>query len=375
MNKILLLLEHKENQRLLSNWLEKSYEIFNLNPNQEFNEQLSKIAFDLCILDGRALDKFNGSVIAIKKKHEPVFLPFLLVTSRQDVSILTRHLWRSIDELIISPIEKLELAARVEMLLQRRQLSLQLNLANENLQELNDLKTRFISIASHELRNPLNLISGYAQLLIQNNKNNNFSEEQKQDLFKRIVNSGKKMTETLNSVLILTRGELATQKFKPAPLNLNEFCTVLVKDIQLGAGSNHIINLLIQGNSAIASIDQKLLHHILTNLLINAIKYSSKGSTIKLELIYEKEQIIFKVKDEGIGIPLKDQKQLFNSFHRASNVGSIAGTGLGLAIVKQSVNLHGGTVSCQSQVNVGTTFTVIFPLNLPQEEKNLDRAC
>jgi signal transduction histidine kinase len=89
-----------------------------------------------------------------------------------------------------------------------------------------------------------------------------------------------------------------------------------------------------------------------------------KASTIELQLIYQPEKIIFKIKDQGIGIPKKDQQQLFSSFHRASNVGNIPGTGLSLAIVKQCVDLHGGTIAVQSQIDVGTTFTVTLPITL-----------
>jgi signal transduction histidine kinase len=357
MSKILLLLEHKENRRLLLSWLTKKYRVCGLD-----SEENLSIAFDLCIVDGRALDKFNDWVIAIKKKQEPLFLPFLLITSKQDVGMSTRHLWRSIDELIITPIEKLELQARVEMLLQRRQLSLKLQSANQDLERLNKLKSHFISIASHELRNPLNLISGYAQLLIKNH--HNFSSEQRQDLYQRIFKSVKNMKDTLNDVLLLTKGELAKQKFNLQPLDLNRFCRILVSDFQLSAGNSHQINLAIEDKPIIANVDRQLLERVLTNLLSNAIKYSPENGSIELELTTEGDKILLKVKDNGIGIPLKDKQQLFSSFYRASNVGKIPGTGLGLAIVKQSIELQGGTITCESEVDRGTTFTVILPQNL-----------
>ncbi|GAB4525280.1 MAG: hypothetical protein Tsb0014_04510 [Pleurocapsa sp.] len=360
MSKILLLLEHKENRRLLALWLEKSHEVFYYNSDEEL--LASQLEFDLCILDGRALDKFNDWVINIKQNYEPVFLPCLLMTSRRDVGMITRHLWKSIDELIIAPIEKLELQARVEMLLQRRKLSLKLQLANQNLLQLNELKTRFISVASHELRNPLNLISGYAQLLMQGKSF--LTEDKQKDLYKRILNAIKNMTSTLNDVLLLTRGELAQKKFNPELLDLNPFCRSLIQDIQLGAGNNHQLNLLLPKEPITANVDRRLLERILTNLLINAIKYSPKSSAIAIELITQENQLIFQVKDNGIGIPLEDQPQLFSSFHRASNVGDIPGTGLGLAIVKQSVELHGGTIDFHSEENKGTTFTIILPRSI-----------
>ena len=109
-------------------------------------------------------------------------------------------------------------------------------------------------------------------------------------------------------------------------------------------------------------MDEKLLRHILSNLLSNAIKYSPSGGTVHFDLVCE-EEVIFRVQDEGIGIPEADRANLFDSFHRASNVGTISGTGLGLAIVKKSVDLHGGTIAVNSEVGVGTTFIVTIPLH------------
>jgi signal transduction histidine kinase len=110
-------------------------------------------------------------------------------------------------------------------------------------------------------------------------------------------------------------------------------------------------------------MDEKLLRHILSNLLSNAIKYSPAGGTIHFALACQDREGIFQIRDEGIGIPPEDLKQLFESFHRATNVGNIAGTGLGLAIVKKSVDLQGGKIKVNSQIALGTTFTVTLPLN------------
>jgi sigma-B regulation protein RsbU (phosphoserine phosphatase) len=120
MNRILLLMAHKENRHLLTDWLATHYQVALPEP-----EQATEVPFDLCIIDGPVLDRLKQWVHAVKKAEQPVFLPFLLVTNRQGVGMATRHLWESIDEVIISPVEKAELHARVEILLRARQLSLQ----------------------------------------------------------------------------------------------------------------------------------------------------------------------------------------------------------------------------------------------------------
>jgi signal transduction histidine kinase len=136
-----------------------------------------------------------------------------------------------------------------------------------------------------------------------------------------------------------------------------------VEELQLSGGSEHTIVFTCQLSYLEGCLDEKLLRHILSNLLINAIKYSPTGSTVNFELICQKDLVIFQIQDSGIGIPCEDQQRLFESFHRANNVGNIPGTGLGLAIVKKSVDLHGGKISVKSEVGVGTAFTVTIPLS------------
>ena len=111
------------------------------------------------------------------------------------------------------------------------------------------------------------------------------------------------------------------------------------------------------------ALDAKLLRHILTNLLSNAVKYSPIDSNIYFELNFHNEEVTFKIKDAGIGIPLEDQEQLFESYYRAQNVGKIPGTGLGLSIVKQCVDLHGGQIEFSSDTGLGTTFIVKIPFD------------
>ncbi|HEY9782621.1 MAG TPA: PAS domain S-box protein, partial [Leptolyngbyaceae cyanobacterium] len=135
-SRILVFLEQTENRRLLSQWLEIHYQVLVGESQVQARDAVPLLdePFDLCILDGVALDHLWEWVQARKKAEQPVFLPFLLITLQPDVKLITRHLWQSVDELISKPIEKLELQARVEILLRSRQMSLQLKSANEQLQ-------------------------------------------------------------------------------------------------------------------------------------------------------------------------------------------------------------------------------------------------
>jgi PAS domain S-box-containing protein len=236
--------------------------------------------------------------------------------------------------------------------------------------QLNELKSRFISMTSHEFRTPLATILSSAELL--EHYSHKWNEDKKHHHLHRIQTSVEHMTRLLNDVLLLGKAEAGQLKFNPAQLNLSEFCQEMVEEMQLNASDRRIF-FRIHGQSLITThMDEKLLRHILTNLLSNAIKYSPENEPIYFDLIYQQQTAIFRIKDQGIGIPKEEQHQLFNSFHRASNVGSISGTGLGLAIVKKAVDLHSGEIQLESEIGIGTTFTVILPLNKKVETYEKD---
>ncbi|MCA1990553.1 MAG: sensor histidine kinase [Coleofasciculus sp. S288] len=128
------------------------------------------------------------------------------------------------------------------------------------------------------------------------------------------------------------------------------------------------MTFVTQGQCSIAHLDEKLLHSILTNLLTNALKYSPQGGQINFTLICEQEKAIFKIQDQGIGIPLEDQNHLFELFHRGKNIENIPGTGLGLSVVKKCLELQSGEIALKSEVGVGTTIIVTLPLSVAARE-------
>jgi signal transduction histidine kinase len=204
-----------------------------------------------------------------------------------------------------------------------------------------------------------------------------WSEEKKLSHLHRIQTSVKHMTELLNDVLLLGKADAGKLQLNPTKINIGQFCREIVEEIQLTTQTHQIIfqieNCLENTNrcqkdlgtteneSAEVYMDEKMLRHILNNLLSNGIKYSPDNDKVIFDLICETERVIFRVRDFGIGVPPADRDRLFDSFHRANNVGSIPGTGLGLPIVKRAVDLHGGTISMESQIGEGTTFTVTLP--------------
>ncbi|MFN8597206.1 MAG: PAS domain S-box protein [Anaerolineae bacterium] len=233
--------------------------------------------------------------------------------------------------------------------------------ALEHERELNQLKTQFVSMVSHEFRAPLTAIQSTSELLMHYSQR--FSEDKKQGYLERIQTAVKRMTTMLDEVLVLGRAESGRLEFNPAPIDLEWFCRALVDEFQVSTGDAYTLDLALSGECAEPNLDENLVRHILTNLLSNAIKYSPNGGTIDFSVACNDRHVIFTVTDHGIGIPADAQVRLFQTFYRASNVGSIQGTGLGLAIVKHAVELHGGTISFESGPTHGTTFTVKLPLS------------
>jgi len=241
---------------------------------------------------------------------------------------------------------------------QRRQLEqLEQQLAHE--QELGDLKLRLFSMVSHEFRTPLSVILASAQLL----------KEILQDLvdadklknLQRIQTSARLMNQLLTDILTLTRAEAGKLEYKPESLDIEAFCLNLVEDIQFSNSTHHQIQFSSQGVCGRVNLDEKLMYSILSNLLLNAIKYSPQGSTVCLRLNCQPDRTILQVSDTGIGIALTDREKLYDPFFRGQNAAAISGTGLGLAVVKKCLELQGGTITVKSQMGAGTTFTVTLP--------------
>lgn len=238
--------------------------------------------------------------------------------------------------------------------------------------ELSELRSRFVSMVSHEFRNPLSSIISAADLLEYYIET--ASTEKKLQYIERIQNASTTMNELLEDVLVIGRHEANKVVFQPTEINLIEFGQKIIKEIEFSLNRANQIIFKYQAyldsdkndlnHNICGFFDEKLLRQILSNLLSNAIKYSANNALIYLDLIGRDSEVIFMVKDSGIGIPSDDLPHLFESFHRCQNVGMISGTGLGLTIVKRSVDMHGGQIFVESEVGVGTTFTVTLPLQL-----------
>ncbi len=229
--------------------------------------------------------------------------------------------------------------------------------------EVNDLKTSFVSMVSHEFRTPLAVIQSSVEIVTHYGER--LTDERKSQHLAKVAPQVKHLTGLLDEVLILSKAGTVGLPFNPIPVELDALCGGLVENAQLTTEKHRIQFSIIPNDHPAVLADPKLLTQSINNLLSNAIKYSPDGGTIWLDVVIEQEEIIFHVKDEGIGIPADDQKRMFEIFHRAGNVGTIAGTGLGLAIVRGFMDAHGGSINFETRIGEGTTFTLSIPKMIP----------
>ncbi|MBN1564437.1 MAG: PAS domain S-box protein [Anaerolineae bacterium] len=243
---------------------------------------------------------------------------------------------------------------------QRMEANLRKALAREV--EVGEMRARILSMAAHDLRNPLAVIKTTSTLLAQ--YSDHFTADERTKRFGYIHTAVDTMVTLLDDLLTLGRAEAGKLTFDPAPFNLHEFCQHMLREAAMATGAGNRIDLVGADDCGEVVLDQKLLRHIVGNLLTNALKYSPVETRITCAVTCQEQRVTITIRDRGIGIPAADQVRLFEVFYRANNVGAVSGTGLGLAIVKQSVDLHGGTITFESVEQVGTTFTVTLPCGL-----------
>lgn len=229
--------------------------------------------------------------------------------------------------------------------------------------ELNGLKSRFVSVTSHEFRTPLSTILSSSELL------KYYSDKmplvERNALLDNIETAVARMTRMINDILMIGKSDADKLVFAPRVLPLRRFCESLVNEIRATldpeARVQHVIDFRMTGDADDALFDEALLRQIFSNLLSNAIKYSPEGGRVFFGVGCHADEIWFHVADRGIGMPQEDVVRLFETFFRASNVGNISGTGLGLSIVRRAVERHGGTIKVDSVLGSGTRFVVILP--------------
>ncbi|CAN5229562.1 hypothetical protein BH09BAC5_BH09BAC5_12390 [soil metagenome] len=225
--------------------------------------------------------------------------------------------------------------------------------------ELNELKSRFITTASHEFRTPLGTILSSASLLLR--YTNQEDQDKRKKHIERIKSSVHNLTEILNDFLSIEKLEEGIVNYKPEEVNFSELGKEIVDDLQNITKTGQKILYSYKGIEQI-SLDSQLMRNALINLISNAIKYSPEEKEIFVNILVENAICVIEIIDNGIGIPDEDQQHIFERFFRAKNCGNVQGTGLGLNIVNKYIELMSGKISFKSKYGKGSTFRIEFPV-------------
>lgn len=341
MNRILLLLDNKTNLALLADWLGQHYEVLPAEHDALFEEP-----FDVCLIDGPSLDRLGPAVQMRKTEESPAFLPVVLITSHRKTELITRHLWETVDDLIRVPIEKVELQARVEILLRTRRLSLDLQMRNEELES-------FFHAMTHDVRAPLRAITGFVEFL-KEEEAERLSPQGQQDLTK-IQAVTAQMQNTIEGLISFARVEHGDRQMQPVSLDLlvARCLDHLGQEIQVRQAQVNICRPLplVEGNVV-------MLMLALTNLVSNALKFVPPGviPAVTIRTVVTPPICRLEIEDNGIGIAPEDQKRLFQPFVQLHGVEVYEGVGLGLATARKAVELMGGRIGVTSRPGQGSVF-------------------
>lgn len=354
-------------------------------------EKVEALMPDIILLDIK-MPEMDGYEVCSRLKANSITkdIPVIFISSVEEPSEKVEAFSVGGVDYISKPFQLIEVLARIETHLRLCSLQKKLQEQNEQLilsaevlsrslkqeQELSQMKTDFISVVSHEFRTPLTTIQSASELL----EHYKWTKEEQVEQLHQIQSEVKHMTELMEDVLFLSRANANKSKLNLTKFDLLGFCSQILRQMQRTFAKDNLLNTRLRipsTNTVIEDLhlqsdlepitvkmDEKLVRQILTNLLTNAIKYSQQDSPINFELTIEQDQVTFEVSDSGIGIPDDDLVHLFSAFHRAKNVGTLPGTGLGLSIVKNCVDIHEGSISVKSEVNVGTEFIVVLPTYL-----------
>ncbi|WP_026104401.1 hybrid sensor histidine kinase/response regulator [Anabaena sp. PCC 7108] len=387
--KILLIEDNLAEARLLQEFLKqaqtKEFSLVHVQRLRDAFSELSQQTYDVILLDLTLPDSQGLSSLPLLISHAPR-TPIVVLTNTNDEELAIEAVREGAqDYLVKRQVNPDALVRSVRYAIERKQVLEQLRTVNQALEtrveertaelvkakEINQFKSEFVSMLSHDIRNPLNTILLAAGLL--QNSDEKLTKEKKVNHLRMIRSAIKNMAQLLDEVSFIGKADSGKLHSQLSRLDLEAFCHQILEEVHLTALEKHvIINFTSFGDFEETLWDESLLRHILENLLSNAIKYSHSDSKIKFEVISQDKIVTFRVQDSGIGISKQDQQRLFQPFNRGENVGSISGTGMGLAIVKKCVEAHGGEILVDSQVGLGTTFTVTLPL-IKQQQVTGDR--
>lgn len=362
MTRILLLLDQKENQQLLADELAHGHHVVIGHSDADLDQQ-----FDLCIVDGHSLDRLWEDVRSRKEAEQPIFLPVLLVTSRPGVKMITRHVWRSVDELIITPIEKPELSARIQILLRARALSLAVQQRVDDAEQATRTRDEVLAMVAHDLRNPLNIVLTNGSFLLENATGLAHGEREQLEMIRRATYQMNRLIGDLLEVSGMEAGHITLEtSLENVALLVREAC----EQLSYAAEANSItLSRNIPDGLPAVCADRDRVHQVLGNLLGNALKFTPPGGTVVVSAEHRGDSVCISVSDSGPGIHNDDLPHVFDRFWQAQRARK-GGAGLGLAISRSIVAALAGEIWVESEEGKGSTFCFTLPAGVPADQSD-----
>jgi signal transduction histidine kinase len=366
MVKIVVIEDEADIREEVMTWLEvEGYEVIGANNGRQGLELIYREQPDLVLCDIN-MPEMDGHSVLIELRSGPNYaqLPFIFLTASADRDSMRKGMNLGADDYITKPFTYADVITAVKSRLGKQE---QIRSQIDRLSNLIDaereqrlLKSRLIGMFSHDFRNPLTSILSSSNIL--QNYSDRLKPERQQRHFQRIDGAVHLLLQMLDEMLMVAEIEHGHLSYNPQPTDLKKLIEKVIEDFQLIDGEKHPIADSINLPDLV-TIDPKLAHHILTNLVSNALKYSPDGREIDIQAYIKEKQVVISVQDAGIGIHEDDLAHVFEPFFRADNAHNIKGTGLGLSLVKQIVKVCGGTIQVTSELVAGSCFSVRLPFD------------
>jgi signal transduction histidine kinase len=258
---------------------------------------------------------------------------------------------------------------RERLLEAEREASAVLSEQNERLLELDRMKDQFVSTVTHELRTPLTSMIGYLEMLTGESDVGELSAEEQQHFLEIVDRNCQRLNRLVDDILTIARIDSGRFSLERTSVDLVSLAAEQIESIRAAAEQKEVeIRLTIDQDPPPFYADAMRLGQLLDNLLSNAVKFTPAGSVVRVTLALRGDTVRVEVADSGVGIPRDELDKLFDRFFRASTAAAVQGTGLGLSIAKSIVEAHGGAISVESEIGVGTTFSVDLPVDASEED-------
>ena len=341
--------------------IDKDYTILMIN--DAVKNLLSEIKeFQNKIIVGEKLNIItNDNIKLFYSKIEEVIQTGSVIKEEMNFNLFANH--KMYLEITLTPvyinnnIEHIAIFAHDISKIKQVEKEIKNNLEKER--ELNILKSRFISVVSHEFKTPLAAIRSSIELL--DRYDEKLDQSKKKEIYLNIYDSIKHTNFLLEDISFIGKDQNGKLKIMPISCNINALCTKSMNDVNALYKERANIQADISPN-LFANIIEDMMRQVIVNLLSNAVKYSNIGQQVDFIVKIISRQLFIQIIDKGKGIPWEEQKHIFDAFYRASNIETIKGTGLGLTIVKRIIDIHNGTIQIISELNKGTEVTVLIPL-------------